>query len=114
MSEIAVTQCWIDPFFAPTVAGDICYPGSTKEQDAIQGKWVRVERNINSQAWGMMSLVSPSPTKLCVFTLFTVPSERILSAHAAARRPARHRPAPPSRERNALAFGLLVQGAAGR
>ncbi|KAH9942026.1 Metallo-dependent phosphatase [Amylocystis lapponica] len=56
LSEIEITQCWIDPWYAPTVAGDICYPPTTKEQDAIKGKWVRVERNINSQAWGMMSL----------------------------------------------------------
>ncbi|KAL6299529.1 Metallo-dependent phosphatase [Sparassis latifolia] len=55
LTEIAITQCWIDPWYAPSVAGSMCYPGSTKEQDATKGKWVRVERNLNSQS-GLMSL----------------------------------------------------------
>jgi hypothetical protein len=29
------------------MGGDICAPHSTTEQDAIRGKWVRVDRDLN-------------------------------------------------------------------
>ncbi|KAJ8095182.1 Phosphatase dcr2 [Marasmius tenuissimus] len=44
LSEIAVTHCMFNPQRVPA---DICGPPTTKEQDAIHGKWVRVERNLN-------------------------------------------------------------------
>lgn len=45
MSEITVTRCVVDP----EIAGSLCFPDSTSEQDAIKGKWVRVEPNLNMQ-----------------------------------------------------------------
>ena len=45
VSEIAIVHCVIDP----ELAGDICAPDSTSEQDAIKGKWVRVPRNLNRE-----------------------------------------------------------------
>lgn len=47
----------MDPFFVPSMAADICYPKSTKEDDAHKGKWVRVERNLKEQL-SLKSLVS--------------------------------------------------------
>ncbi|KAI0832144.1 Metallo-dependent phosphatase [Trametes gibbosa] len=49
LSEIHITDCLIDPFFVPYVAPDICYPPTTKQDDALKGKWVRVERNLKAQ-----------------------------------------------------------------
>ncbi|EGN95034.1 hypothetical protein SERLA73DRAFT_125374 [Serpula lacrymans var. lacrymans S7.3] len=51
LSEIAVTRC----MFPPDLVGDICAPSTTIEQDAIKGKWVRVERDLNKQS-GLWSL----------------------------------------------------------
>ncbi|EGO20526.1 hypothetical protein SERLADRAFT_476793 [Serpula lacrymans var. lacrymans S7.9] len=51
VSEIAVTRC----MFPPDLVGDICAPSTTIEQDAIKGKWVRVERDLNKQS-GLWSL----------------------------------------------------------
>ncbi|THH27295.1 hypothetical protein EUX98_g6887 [Antrodiella citrinella] len=50
-SELYVTNCWIDPFFAPFATTDFCAPSSTKEQDAMKGKWVQVGRNLNVQGF---------------------------------------------------------------
>lgn len=50
VSEIKVVRCVIDP----EIAGDICAPDSTSEQDAIKGNWVRVPRNLNLEG-GYMS-----------------------------------------------------------
>ena len=33
----------------PGMAGSLCVPDSTNEQDAIKGNWVRVEPNLNMQ-----------------------------------------------------------------
>ncbi|KAJ7224240.1 Metallo-dependent phosphatase-like protein [Mycena pura] len=41
-SEIAVTHCYVNPRLA-----SVCDPDSTSEKDAILGKWVRVDRNLN-------------------------------------------------------------------
>ncbi|KAM5544157.1 hypothetical protein V8D89_002206 [Ganoderma adspersum] len=49
LSEIHVTECIIDPWFLPSVAADYCYPSSTKGDDALKGKWVRVDRNLKEQ-----------------------------------------------------------------
>ena len=49
VSEIHVTECMIDPLFIPSVAADSCSPPTTKEEDALKGKWVRVERNLKLQ-----------------------------------------------------------------
>lgn len=46
VSEIAVTRCLVDP----EISGDLCTPDTTSEQDAIKGKWVRVEPNLNWEA----------------------------------------------------------------
>ncbi|KAF9005947.1 Metallo-dependent phosphatase-like protein [Cyathus striatus] len=50
LSEITVVRCLLDP----AKTGDLCRPDSNSEQDAIKGKWVRVERNLNIEA-GYMS-----------------------------------------------------------
>ncbi|KAI9064007.1 Metallo-dependent phosphatase [Trametes sanguinea] len=55
LSEIHITECVFDPWFVPSIAADICDPPSTKEDDALKGKWVRVDRNLKEQI-GMKSL----------------------------------------------------------
>ncbi len=57
MSEIHITECMVDPFFVPYIAPDLCYPSTTKQDDALKGKWVRVERNLKEQL-GFKSIVS--------------------------------------------------------
>lgn len=52
VSEIAITRCMM----SPNLVGNLCDPDSTIEQDAIKGKWVRVERDLNKQS-GLWSLV---------------------------------------------------------
>ncbi|KAF9266823.1 Metallo-dependent phosphatase [Marasmius fiardii PR-910] len=44
LSEIAVVHCVFNPNTVPT---ELCSPPTTKELDAIHGKWVRVERDVN-------------------------------------------------------------------
>lgn len=61
MSEIAISRCFVDPWYAESIAGDLCAPGTTKEDDAYKGKWVRIPRNLNMQS-GLMSLVRLPPT----------------------------------------------------
>ncbi|CCL98565.1 uncharacterized protein FIBRA_00565 [Fibroporia radiculosa] len=56
LSEIVITKCFIDPWFAEVLAGDFCAPSTTKEDDAYNGKWVRIPRNLNVQSGMMMSL----------------------------------------------------------
>ncbi|KXN86602.1 putative inactive purple acid phosphatase 29 [Leucoagaricus sp. SymC.cos] len=46
LSEIAVIRCLVNP----EIGADICLPDTTSEQDAIKGKWVRVEPNLNMEA----------------------------------------------------------------
>ncbi|KAJ3540453.1 hypothetical protein NM688_g6225 [Phlebia brevispora] len=48
-SEIDVRSCYFDPFLFSTWSGDVCGPSSTKEDDALKGKWVQVDRNLNFQ-----------------------------------------------------------------
>ncbi|KAH9829999.1 Metallo-dependent phosphatase [Rhodofomes roseus] len=55
LSEIEITRCFVDPWYAESIAGDLCAPSSTKEDDAYKGKWVRIPRNLNMQS-GLMSL----------------------------------------------------------
>ncbi|EPT01283.1 hypothetical protein FOMPIDRAFT_1023369 [Fomitopsis schrenkii] len=55
LSEIEITRCFLDPWYAESIAGDLCAPGSTKEDDAYKGKWVRVPRNLNMQS-GLMNM----------------------------------------------------------
>ncbi|KAJ7606104.1 Metallo-dependent phosphatase-like protein [Mycena polygramma] len=43
LSEIAITRCFV-------LSEELCDPKSTSEQDAIRGKWVRVNRNLNYEA----------------------------------------------------------------
>ncbi|KIM83051.1 hypothetical protein PILCRDRAFT_819843 [Piloderma croceum F 1598] len=45
LSEISVQRCMFGPFMA-----QLCYPPSTPEQDAIKGKWVRVNKDLNRQS----------------------------------------------------------------
>ncbi|KAJ7504439.1 Metallo-dependent phosphatase-like protein [Mycena galericulata] len=45
-SEIAVTHCFVNP----RLNSGLCEPKSTSEKDAIRGKWVRVDRNLNYDA----------------------------------------------------------------
>lgn len=51
VSEIAISRCFTDP----EVAGDLCGPDTTVEEDAIKGKWVLVPRNLNTEG-GYLSL----------------------------------------------------------
>ncbi|KAI6122283.1 Metallo-dependent phosphatase-like protein [Pisolithus croceorrhizus] len=52
LSEITIERC----MFSPEIAGvDLCTPKTTVEQDAVKGKWVRVERDLNMQT-GIWSL----------------------------------------------------------
>lgn len=53
VSEIAITKC----FVPPGLVGKMCEPPTTVEQDAIKGKWVRVDRDLNKEV-GVWSLVS--------------------------------------------------------
>ncbi|KAJ7155461.1 Metallo-dependent phosphatase-like protein [Mycena crocata] len=46
LSEIAVTRCFVNP----RLGSKLCDPESTSEKDAIHGKWVRVDRNLNYDA----------------------------------------------------------------
>ncbi|KAJ7115908.1 Metallo-dependent phosphatase-like protein [Mycena epipterygia] len=46
LSEIAVTRCFVNP----RLGSKLCDPESTTEKDAIRGKWVRVDRNLNYDA----------------------------------------------------------------
>jgi hypothetical protein len=43
VSEIVITRCFVNP----RLGSGICDPKSTSEQDAIRGKWVRVDRSIH-------------------------------------------------------------------
>lgn len=43
VSEIVITRCFVNP----RLGSGICDPDSTSEQDAIRGKWVRVDRFIH-------------------------------------------------------------------
>ncbi|KAJ7043577.1 Metallo-dependent phosphatase-like protein [Mycena alexandri] len=43
LSEIAITRCFVNP----RLGSGLCDPDSTSEKDAIRGKWVRVDRNLN-------------------------------------------------------------------
>ncbi|KAJ7091319.1 Metallo-dependent phosphatase-like protein [Mycena belliarum] len=45
LSEIAITRCFVNPRLST-----LCDPASTSEKDAIRGKWVRVDRNLNFDA----------------------------------------------------------------
>lgn len=51
MTELAIEKCLF-----PSALSYMCYPKSTPEQDAIKGKWVRVERDVNTMS-GLYSLV---------------------------------------------------------
>lgn len=55
MTEITVEKCVL-----PYSLSYLCYPKTTSEADAIKGKWVRVERDLNA-ASGIWSLVSRAP-----------------------------------------------------
>jgi hypothetical protein len=56
VTEVAVQSCLMDPHF---VYGNFCEPPTTPEDDAIKGKWVRVDNDLNAQA-GMYWLVRPN------------------------------------------------------
>ncbi|KAJ8482432.1 hypothetical protein ONZ45_g14949 [Pleurotus djamor] len=46
LSELTVERCMVNP----SMAGDLCTPWSSKEDDSHKGKWVRVNRNLDSQS----------------------------------------------------------------
>ncbi|ETW79354.1 hypothetical protein HETIRDRAFT_64651 [Heterobasidion irregulare TC 32-1] len=50
LSQISVQRCMVD-----MRVGDLCSPASSKEEDAIKGKWVRVAPDLNLQS-GMWHL----------------------------------------------------------
>ena len=79
----------MDPWYAESIAGDLCAPGTTKEDDAYKGKWVRIPRNLNMQS-GLMSLVRLLSTGNDMAAVATwVPSPQVpsppVSAHWFAR-----------------------------
>lgn len=43
LTEIAIRPCLV----SPSIAGDICAPKTTPEEDALKGKWVRVGKDLN-------------------------------------------------------------------
>lgn len=51
VSEIEVTQCFFDSVFLPSVAAELCAPSTSKEMDALKGKWVQVDRDLNIQGY---------------------------------------------------------------
>ncbi|KAI0689492.1 Metallo-dependent phosphatase [Cytidiella melzeri] len=55
-SEITITNCFVDPFFIPIIADEVCAPSTTKEQDARKGKWVKVGPNLNFQGYSYMNV----------------------------------------------------------
>ena len=48
VTTCAVTEITIEKCLFPPGLSDLCWPKSTAEADAIKGKWVRVERDLNS------------------------------------------------------------------
>ena len=60
-----VTEITIEKCLYPSALSSLCYPKTTPEQDAIKGKWVRVERDLNAQS-GLWSLVSCSSNILAL------------------------------------------------
>jgi hypothetical protein len=63
VSEISVEPCILPPHLS---VGTMCKPSSTSEQDAIQGKWVRVEGNLNAQASFMFVVSVVTCTELTI------------------------------------------------
>ncbi|KIP02828.1 hypothetical protein PHLGIDRAFT_122109 [Phlebiopsis gigantea 11061_1 CR5-6] len=55
-SEIDVRPCYFDPWYMPSYTADLCGPSTTKEQDAMKGKWVRVDRNLNVQGISFLNV----------------------------------------------------------
>lgn len=53
VSEITIERCMVGPMIA-----SLCTPRSSKEDEAIKGKWVRVARDLNRQSglWHLVSL----------------------------------------------------------
>jgi hypothetical protein len=53
VSELAISRCMFTPEYA-----DLCTPPSTSEKDAIKGKWVMVNRDLNKQfgTWYLVRL----------------------------------------------------------
>jgi hypothetical protein len=62
VSELHISRCIVDP-----ARVDFCGPASTVEQDAIKGKWVRVDRNLNLQSgvWNLVRLERICPPHVC-------------------------------------------------
>ncbi|KAH9926297.1 Metallo-dependent phosphatase [Epithele typhae] len=48
LSEIHITECLFDPWYVP-ISADVCYPSTTKQDDAHKGKWVRVGPNLKQE-----------------------------------------------------------------
>lgn len=64
VSEISITRCMVNP----GLTGDICAPDTTREQDAIKGKWVRVDRNVNVEAGYMSGWLVGDASKCLLYT----------------------------------------------
>lgn len=59
VSEITVSKCYLDP----SIGEEVCAPESTKERDAVMGKWVRVKRDLNLEgSYASGYLVRPPPS----------------------------------------------------
>ncbi|CAL1715541.1 unnamed protein product [Somion occarium] len=56
LSEIAATNCWINPGSWPWASADVCAPWSTNELDTTRGKWVLVDQNLKKQGYGSLNL----------------------------------------------------------
>jgi hypothetical protein len=61
VSEIAIERCMGSSLFA-----SLCFPHTTTEEDAMKGKWVRVERDLNRQLglWQLVCLFFFQPISL--------------------------------------------------
>ena len=57
LTNAEVTEITIEKCIFPPSLSYLCGPKTTAEQDAIKGKWVRVERDLNMES-GLWSLVS--------------------------------------------------------
>ncbi|EIN09401.1 Metallo-dependent phosphatase [Punctularia strigosozonata HHB-11173 SS5] len=59
LTELSIERCLVPPVMA---SGNMCQPPTSPEKDAIKGKWVRVEGNLNAQS-GMWYLLLLLPDK---------------------------------------------------
>ena len=67
------------------MAGSLCVPDSTNEQDAIKGNWVRVEPNLNMQTGLIAGWLVGTIHGSNLVVLMSYSSEHILQAYSSSR-----------------------------